>query len=127
MNKPSPNAFAGASTLLDPGVIDQMRLAWRLLRDDRVSSFKYVIPAVIALYVASPIDPIPDFLLGLGQVDDLGVIMLGVLIAIRAIPKLAPTQIVNEHLQQMGKAQQAPASDFGQREEVVDARYNVQS
>lgn len=125
MNKQSANAFAGASTLLDPGVIDQMRLAWRLLRDERVSSFKFVIPALIALYVASPIDPIPDFLLGLGQVDDLGVIMLGLLIAIRAIPKLAPTHIVDEHLQQMGRAQQATASNFGQQEEVVDARYNV--
>ncbi len=30
------------------------------------------------LYVASPLDFIPDFLIGIGQVDDLGALVIGI-------------------------------------------------
>src|SRR5215210_7064133 len=102
MTQRSTTAFAGASALLDRGVRAQIRLAWRLLRDDRVSALKFALPAVIGLYVLSPIDSIPDFFLGLGQIDDLGIIMAGVLILARVIPRLAPGHVVDEHVRDMG-------------------------
>ena len=77
MKRRTTAAFAGASALLDRGIRDQLRLSWRLLRDERVSAFKFALPALLALYLMSPIDLIPDFLLGLGQMDDLGVVIAG--------------------------------------------------
>lgn len=37
---------------------------------------KFVLVVVCLLYCISPIDLIPDFLIGPGQLDDLGVILL---------------------------------------------------
>src|SRR4051794_22266586 len=102
MQRHTTSAFAGAGALLDRGMRDQLRLSWRLLRDERVSGLKFALPAFLALYVISPFDPIPDFLLGLGQVDDLGVVVAGVLLLARILPRLAPGHVVDEHLQDMG-------------------------
>ena len=118
------SAFTGATALLDPGIRDQLRLSWRLLRDERVSVLKFALPMFLALYVVSPIDPIPDFLLGLGQVDDLGVVVAGVLLIARFLPRLAPGDVVDEHLRDMGLGRpvenpQAKAGD------VIDTRFNV--
>ena len=82
------------STLVERG-----RLVWRLMNDDRVPSWlKVVIPLVVGLYFFSPIDLIPDFLIGLGQLDDLGVVMLGMALFIR----LAPEAAVTEHQRALG-------------------------
>jgi uncharacterized membrane protein YkvA (DUF1232 family) len=68
-------------------------LVWRLLTDARVSGFpKLIIPAAI-LYVISPIDLIPDLALGLGQLDDLGVVALAIALFIEVCPRA----IVEEH------------------------------
>ncbi len=48
-----------------------------LLRDPKIPFWaKAAIPALAAVYVISPIDLIPDFILGVGQIDDIGVILL---------------------------------------------------
>jgi uncharacterized membrane protein YkvA (DUF1232 family) len=118
-------AFAGATLLLDGGVRNQIRLAWRLLRDERVTSLKYALPALMALYVASPIDPIPDFLLGVGQMDDLGVLIAGVMLLVRVVPKLAPAHIVEEHLRRMSGALDDAAFQAAEAARVVDADFSV--
>jgi len=124
MHRQSTAAFAGASALLNRGVRDQLRLAWRLLRDDRVSALKFALPALIGLYVLSPIDSIPDFFLGLGQFDDLGVVIAGVLILARLIPRLAPGHVVDEHLRDMGMGY--PAVKYGEDpQNFVEAQFNV--
>lgn len=89
--------FSGADELLQPGMVDQIRLSWRLLRDPRVPWVKNVIPALAALYVLSPIDPIPDFLIGIGQMDDLGVLIALTIATVRWLPRLAPDHVVAEH------------------------------
>jgi uncharacterized membrane protein YkvA (DUF1232 family) len=50
------------------------------------------------LYILSPIDFIPDAILGLGQLDDLGILLLGV----RMFTELTPKEIVLQHLEAMG-------------------------
>ena len=102
MYRRTTTAFAGASALLDRGIRDQLRLGWRLLRDERVPALKFALPALLTLYLVSPIDMIPDFLLGLGQMDDLGVVMAGALLIAKVIPRLAPDHVVDEHLRDMG-------------------------
>ena len=124
MNRRTTTAFAGASVLLDRGIRDQLRLGWRLLRDERVPALKFALPALLALYVMSPIDPIPDFLLGLGQIDDLGVVVAGVLLLARVMPRLAPGHVVDEHVRSMGVGDPAP-KDAAKPEEVIGARFNV--
>ena len=118
------SAFAGAGALLDRGIRDQLRLSWRLLRDERVSALKYALPMLLAFYVISPIDPIPDFLLGLGQVDDLGVVIAGVLLIARVLPRLAPGYVVDEHLRDLSLGRPA-AKSRAKADDVIDARYTV--
>lgn len=61
-------AFLKEAVLLLPRLA---RLLSRLLRDPRVSSADKILVGAVAVYVASPIDFIPDFIPFLGQVDDL--------------------------------------------------------
>ena len=83
-----------------------LRLVWRLLNDARVSGFpKLIIPAAI-LYVLSPIDLMPDLALGLGQLDDLGVVALAIALFIEVCPRA----IVEEHRRALA-ADALPDSD----------------
>jgi uncharacterized membrane protein YkvA (DUF1232 family) len=80
-------------------VIQKGRLAWRLINDPRVPGWvKVGIPLLVLLYFFSPIDFIPDILLGLGQLDDLGVVLLG----LSLIARFSPQPVVEEHRQAMG-------------------------
>lgn len=87
-------------------IIRNIRLVWRLLRDPRVPSWvKMIIPAAI-LYILFPIDLLPDLFVGLGQMDDLAIIALAILLFLQ----LVPASILKEHLE--GK-------------QVVEATYRV--
>jgi uncharacterized membrane protein YkvA (DUF1232 family) len=48
-----------------------LKLLWRLARDPRVPERSKAMLFVLAGYLASPIDLIPDFIPGAGQLDDL--------------------------------------------------------
>lgn len=122
-----PGVFAGAAMLLQSGILNEMKLSWRLLRDERVTSWKYLAPALLALYVASPIDAIPDLLLGIGQVDDLGVAVLGLMVALKLIPKLAPADVLREHTANINGDARANGPDATRVDPVVDAHYTVRS
>ena len=74
-------------------LIRQVRLLWRLLNDPRVPTWVKTIPAVILLYLIFPIDLIPDPVLGLGQLDDLVVILLG----LKLFRDFSPQAVVREH------------------------------
>jgi uncharacterized membrane protein YkvA (DUF1232 family) len=92
-----------ANVLLAPGMWDNIRLSWRLARDARVAPLlKMIVPIVVLLYVVSPIDMIPDFLLGLGQMDDLGILGVALVLAVRLLPRIAPAEILDEHLSALG-------------------------
>jgi uncharacterized membrane protein YkvA (DUF1232 family) len=69
-------------------------LLWRLLKDRRVPWWaKALLPALL-LYLALPVDLIPDFIPVLGHLDDLLVVLLVVAVLLRAVPPEA----TEEHL-----------------------------
>ncbi len=89
------------------GVMDNGQLVWRLLQDDRVPTpLKVAIPLGVALYFIMPLDLIPDFIPLLGQLDDLGVVVLGMTLLIN----MAPRAVVNEHRAALGMALLPPKS-----------------
>lgn len=59
---------------------------WLAARDPRVPWYAKAFAAVVAAYALSPIDLIPDFIPILGYLDDLLIVPLGILIAVRLIP-----------------------------------------
>ena len=80
-------------------VVNQVWLTWKLLRDQRVPVWMKLLLLIPFLYVVSPIDLIPDFIPVLGQLDDLGIVLLGM----RLFESLVPEYIVQEHRGQIAK------------------------
>ncbi len=79
------------------GLARNARLIWRLLRDKRVAIWaKAIVPATV-VYLLAPIDLLPDAVLGLGQLDDLTVLLLGAKLFMDVCPK----EIVQQHLAEM--------------------------
>ena len=79
-------------------MVRQACLAWRLFWDWRVPLWAKLIPPAALAYVLSPVDIIPDVALGLGQLDDIAVLLIGVKLFI----ELAPPEVVREHLLALG-------------------------
>ena len=116
------------------GLFGKAQLIYRLYQDDRVPSLlKVAVPLVVALYFLSPIDLIPDFILGVGELDDLGVLILGMSMFV----KLAPREVVAEHSRALGLADSPPGdgrttpltdrppAPRSSADDVVDAFYKV--
>ncbi len=74
-------------------LIRKMRLLWRLLNDPRVPGWVKAIPALALLYLIFPIDLLPDLAPGLGQLDDLAIVLLG----LKLFHDLSPSAVVREH------------------------------
>jgi uncharacterized membrane protein YkvA (DUF1232 family) len=72
---------------------DLGRLLRSLARDPRVPWHAKAIAAGAAVYVASPVDVLPDVIPGVGGVDDL----LVVLVAVRRLVAAAGYDVVREH------------------------------
>lgn len=123
------SSFGGANALLEPGGWDRLRLAWRLLRDPRVAPrLSVAVPLLTLLYVVSPIDLLPDVLLGLGQIDDLGVIGLAVLMLTRVVPRLAPADVLREHRRALGlDGDPRPDDARGAGNAVIDADFRIKT
>ena len=81
-----------------PGILREARLAWRLWRDRRVPAWIKGVPLLSLLYIVWPLDFLADPLLGLGQLDDLGVILLGLTLFIN----LAPRELVEMYRGETG-------------------------
>jgi uncharacterized membrane protein YkvA (DUF1232 family) len=64
----------------------ELRLAWRLWREPRVPAFAKAVPVLAMLYVVSPLDFIPDVLPLVGQLDDLGILVLSLKLFLRLCP-----------------------------------------
>jgi uncharacterized membrane protein YkvA (DUF1232 family) len=68
-------------------LFNSFRLTWRLLRDQQVPFAAKLVPLGVAAYILSPIDLVPDVILGLGQLDDLAILLLGVQVFIAVVPR----------------------------------------
>ncbi|MDZ7360106.1 MAG: DUF1232 domain-containing protein [candidate division KSB1 bacterium] len=76
-----------------------IRLVGRLLRDSRVPAFGKIVFASSIVYLFLPIDLIPDFILPIiGHLDDLVVVLAG----LRFLLRQTPTNVLEEHLAQIG-------------------------
>lgn len=70
-----------------------IKLVWALTRDPRVPARTKAVLFVSLGYVISPIDVIPDFIVGIGKVDDL----LVAAFALDQILNRVPEEVVREH------------------------------
>lgn len=100
------------------------RLAWRLLRDPAVPLLAKCLPLAAALYLVSPIDGVPDFLPIIGQLDDLGMLLL----ALESFLKLCPDHLVAFHRSAMDAGRPfapAPAGGDATRPsgDVIDVEF----
>jgi uncharacterized membrane protein YkvA (DUF1232 family) len=59
---------------------------WLAARDPRAPWYAKAVAAAVAAYALSPIDLIPDFIPVLGYLDDLLIVPLGIVAAVRLIP-----------------------------------------
>lgn len=71
----------------------ELRLAWRLLKEPRVPWYFKALPALAVGYVLSPFDFVPDIMPFLGQIDDLGILVLG----LKAFLKVCPSAAHSHH------------------------------
>ncbi|MHB1293569.1 MAG: YkvA family protein [Anaerolineae bacterium] len=106
-NPRSPNVVAAA--------VRELQLAWRLLRDPQVPMWTKATPLLSLAYLLWPVDLLPDPLIGLGQLDDLAVILLG----LRLFVALCPQALVRRY---QGASGRAEPSGKG---EVIDTTYRV--
>ena len=109
-----------------PGIVRQARLAWRLWRDRRVPAWAKGVPLLSLLYLIWPLDLLADPLLGLGQLDDLGVILLGLTLFISLVPK----ELVELHHRDMGdipasEAEPSPLREVQERGRSVRTTYRL--
>lgn len=91
------------------------RLILRLMLDKRVPiRSKFIIPLGI-IYMLSPIDIIPDFIIGLGWLDDIFAIVATVILFLLSIP----SNILREHL--TGERTPSPEQD----ENIIDGSSRI--
>ena len=76
------------------GAARYIKLLLQMLRDKnyKIPTSLKVMLTVAALYTVSPIDVIPDFLLGLGQIDDMAVLGAALTMLIKEIGKYEKTK-----------------------------------
>ncbi len=70
-----------------------LKLLWRLSRDPRVPARSKATLFILAGYLASPVEIIPDFIPGVGQLDDIAIIAF----ALDQMLNRIPEDIVREH------------------------------
>jgi uncharacterized membrane protein YkvA (DUF1232 family) len=73
---------------------DKISLAGSLFRDERIAIAPRIIALALVLYIASPIDLIPDFIPVLGYLDDILIVIIGAGLLLRSIPG----HILEEHV-----------------------------
>ncbi|MFN2587955.1 MAG: YkvA family protein [Actinomycetota bacterium] len=87
--RPDPTSLKEYALLL-PRLV---RLLWRLSRDPRVPARAKATLFIIAGYLLSPIDVVPDFVPGIGQLDDIVVVAF----ALDQMLNRVPDEVVRDH------------------------------
>ena len=104
-------------------VVQQGKLTWNLLMDPRVPLLTKAIPIAAVAYLLMPIDVVPDVLLGLGQLDDVAIMLMG----LRMFLEFAPADVVREHLRRIASQGHwsVEESDKKNKDDVVDGQFKV--
>ena len=82
---------------------------WLAARDARVPWHAKAVAGAVAAYALSPIDLIPDFIPILGYLDDLLIVPLGIMLAIR----LVPVEVMVELRAEAARRIERPSSRLG--------------
>ncbi len=117
-NNPNPRPQV---TLLR-AIINRGRLVWRLMRDPRVPSYLKALPVATLVYLVLPVDLLPDIAPLLGQIDDLGILIVG----IESFIALCPSDVVSEHLRQIeGRTQPSQTTPETTTPETIEGEWRV--
>jgi uncharacterized membrane protein YkvA (DUF1232 family) len=87
----------------------EVRALWIAARDRRTPWYAHLLAGAVVAYALSPIDPIPDIVPVLGYLDDLILLPLGVLLAVR----LVPMPLMQEYRSAAAKLDDRPTSKAG--------------
>jgi uncharacterized membrane protein YkvA (DUF1232 family) len=74
---------------------DKLSLAGSLFTDPRIPVITRILAVALVVYLASPIDLIPDFIPFIGLVDDLLIVMIGAGFILRTVPR----ELIEEHVE----------------------------
>lgn len=74
-------------------IFQEVKLAFALFRDSRVSRAHKLIPLLVAVYLVSPLDLVPTVVPVFGQLDDLALLLLG----LKFFTRLVPNEIIAEY------------------------------
>ena len=89
-----------------------LQLTVRLMREPRVPWLTKALPVLALLYVLSPLDFIPDVVPIIGELDDLGIMAIAVIMFVR----LCPAPAVEFHRRALAEGRRysrmGPADDF---------------
>lgn len=88
----------------------KLALIRRLIRDRRVPWWAKALLPALALYLAMPLDLIPDFIPVLGYLDDLVVVLLAASLLLRAVPRA----VIEENVKALEGAGQGVATTTGE-------------
>ena len=87
----------------------QALVVYHVARDPRTPWFTRVLALAVAAYALSPIDLIPDFIPVLGYLDDVVIVPLGIMAAV----KLVPAELMEEFRSRAATSAQRPTSYAG--------------
>ena len=120
-NKDDSVEFRESMKAKDPGfwrdIWQQARLVFALLRDPEVPFYLKFVPFLALVYLVVPIDLVPDVLIGLGQLDDVTILLVGSKIFI----ELSPTHVVARHLDRIREQDGYFVPSEQQEDEIADA------
>jgi uncharacterized membrane protein YkvA (DUF1232 family) len=84
--------FAKRIAALDFG--DKLALGGSLFMDRRIPPWARIVAIALVIYLALPLDLIPDFIPVIGFMDDLLIVIIGAGIVLRAVPR----DVLEEHI-----------------------------
>lgn len=90
-----------------------IKRAWSEFINPAVSWRMKLIPIIAILYALSPIDVIPDVFVGLGQLDDVGIILLALkLFMSLAQPRIMPGSVNKSGDEKLASDQRVEEGEF---------------
>ncbi len=102
-------------------LLSDIQLAIRLVRDPAVPPYFKAVPFAALAYVVSPLDFLPDFIPIIGQLDDIGILVLGLKLFLR----LCPADVVAFHREAIDH--HLPFAPMSPADQVIDAEFHRNS